>query len=271
MDNTACVSVIIPCFRCKETIARAVASVRAQTLIPSEVILVDDCSDDGTLALLTEIKRRYPKGWVHVLESSTNAGPATARNLGWKAASQPFIAFLDSDDSWHPDKIAIQYNWMLARPEVALTGHAWKEVISETPAFVSSDGVGDADNTFYKVSKLRVLLSNRFPTGSVMLRRELKYRFEEGKRYSEDFLLWADICCSGHQCYYSKLELYNSYKAPFGDSGLSAQLWNMQKGQLSSYHSLFDKGHFGLFSFFFLAGISFLKFVRRCIIRGVRA
>lgn len=270
MSDTACVSVIIPCFRCKETIGRAVASVRAQTRIPSEVILIDDCSDDGTLARLKEIKSYYPNGWVRVLESNINAGPATARNIGWEAASQPFIAFLDADDSWHPEKIAFQYDWMLAQPGVALTGHAWKEVPSGSPACTTMDGLEDVDNTFYQISKFRVLLSNCFPTGSVMLRRELNFRFDDGKRFSEDFLLWADICSSGHQCYYSKLELYNSYKAPFGDSGLSAQLWNMQKGQLRSYHSLFRKGHFGSFSLLLLSAFSLLKFVRRCLIRSAR-
>ena len=60
MIVTAPVSVIIPCFRCTKTIARALASVAAQTLRPAEVILVDDASGDGTRAVLHELQAYYP-------------------------------------------------------------------------------------------------------------------------------------------------------------------------------------------------------------------
>src|SRR5215831_14326963 len=95
------VSAVIPCYRCGATIRRALESVAGQTLLPSEVILVDDCSADGTEAELRQIATEYPQGWIKVVSLSANGGPGVARNGGWDAAAQPYVAFLDADDCWH--------------------------------------------------------------------------------------------------------------------------------------------------------------------------
>ena len=65
--EVAPVSVVVPCFRCADTIADAVASVAAQVLRPAEVLLVDDGSGDGTLERLEELAQAYPQGWIKVL------------------------------------------------------------------------------------------------------------------------------------------------------------------------------------------------------------
>ncbi len=113
----AAVSVVIPCYRCGATIARAVASVLAQTLPVAEIILVDDASGDDTLAALEDIRRGHGDAAVRVLAAPANVGAGEARNLGWNAASQPWVAFLDADDAWHPRKIEIQYGWLLQHPQ----------------------------------------------------------------------------------------------------------------------------------------------------------
>src|SRR5262245_4665161 len=117
------VSAVIPCYRCRGTIHRALDSVAAQTALPREVILVDDCSADGTAEAIGRIASEYPDGWVRVLTLPVNGGPGRARNAGWDAAAQPYVAFLDADDSWHRSKLEIQYGWMRANPHVVLTGH----------------------------------------------------------------------------------------------------------------------------------------------------
>ncbi len=122
----AAVSVIIPCFRCAKTIERAIASVAAQTVLPAEVILVDDASGDGTRLLLSELKSHYATGWVKLVLLDQNVGAGSARNAGWAAASQPLIAFLDADDAWHFRKIEIQHAYMAANPDVALCGHGFR-------------------------------------------------------------------------------------------------------------------------------------------------
>ena len=103
-ESLAPVSVVIPCYRCSLTIRRALASIAQQSLKPAEVILVDDASGDGTLAVLKELASSYPN-WMRLIALETNRGAASARNEGWAAASQPFIAFLDADDTWHREKI----------------------------------------------------------------------------------------------------------------------------------------------------------------------
>ncbi len=94
-------SVIIPTFNRRRTIGRAIDSVLAQRHPPGEIILVDDASSDGTADL---VRRRFPG--VRVLELEVNRGPAVARNTAIRVARHDHLAFLDSDDSWHPDYLA---------------------------------------------------------------------------------------------------------------------------------------------------------------------
>jgi len=94
-NQFAPISVIIPCFRSTKTIERVVASVAAQTLVPIEVILVDDASGDGTLELLKKLCSTYKAGWIKLVAWPTNLGADSVRNAGWAAARQKFIDFLE--------------------------------------------------------------------------------------------------------------------------------------------------------------------------------
>nr|WP_175801934.1 glycosyltransferase [Burkholderia anthina] len=115
--QVAPVSVIVPCYRSVSTLERAVASVYAQTWRPAELILVDDASPDDTLACIERLRSRYGDDWIRVIALPRNGGPGVARNVGWRCATQRFIAFLDADDTWHPDKIARQCGWMVPIPK----------------------------------------------------------------------------------------------------------------------------------------------------------
>ena len=88
------ISVVIPCFRCSATIERAVMSVAVQSVLPNEVILVDDASGDDTLSQLHRLQSRFSTGWIKIIELNTNSGAGTARNKGWDAAKSEFVAFL---------------------------------------------------------------------------------------------------------------------------------------------------------------------------------
>lgn len=259
IKNYASVSVVIPCYRCSETIERAIDSVYNQELLPFEVILVDDFSNDETLSFLYELSRKYPLDWIKIIESPINLGPGSARNLGWNMSTQDYIAFLDSDDSWHPSKISIQYSWMSKNPDVALTGHNTEVAITNNKQVLieSSD--------FYGVGKYKLLIGNRFSTTSVMLKRTLKQRFPSGRRYSEDYSLWLDICFSDEKCARSDKKLAYMYKYIYRDSGLSSHLFEMQKGEIQNYKSLYKRGDINIIYFSSIFLYSYLKFSRRLI------
>jgi glycosyltransferase involved in cell wall biosynthesis len=253
------VSVVIPCYRCSATISRAVESIAQQVMRPQEVILVDDASGDNTLSTLYEIQARYYKGWIKVLCLPRNSGPSTARNAGWEAARESFVAFLDADDSWHPHKIEIQFSWMEANPEVALSAHRY--LLVPGPALEPDDVNNPVPR---KLSFRRMLLSNPISTPTVMLRRELPMRFQDGKRYAEDYLLWLQIACQRH-CWLLDLPLTYLHKAPYGLSGLSAHMWEMEQGVISTYETLYKEHRISLLTFMALVPYSLLKFLRRSI------
>ncbi|HUO76525.1 MAG TPA: glycosyltransferase family 2 protein [Thermodesulfovibrionales bacterium] len=98
------VSVIIPTFNRSQTIGRAIQSVLAQTFQDFEIIIVDDASTDGTKTIVEGLCGPL----VRYLRHERNQGAAAARNTGISAAHGIYLAFLDSDDEWLPEKLSIQ-------------------------------------------------------------------------------------------------------------------------------------------------------------------
>lgn len=123
------ISCIIPVFNGERYLGEALESVLAQTYHPVEVIVVDDGSTDGT----AEVAARYGRQ-ISFLQQ-LNQGPATARNLGLSAAQGTFIAFLDGDDLWHPEKLSRQMARLQERPEIDLCftrfQHSWASELTE--------------------------------------------------------------------------------------------------------------------------------------------
>ena len=99
----ALVSVIIPTYNRRDDIFRALESVFEQEYRPVEIIIVDDCSTDGTIERLAEVEFSVP---VQVIRLPINQGAGAARNIAMAAATGKYIAFLDSDDHWLPNKLA---------------------------------------------------------------------------------------------------------------------------------------------------------------------
>ncbi len=104
-------SVIIPTYNRKPLVIRALISVFNQTLLPDEVIVVDDGSTDGTQQ---EVSRHFPQV-IYLYQ--TNKGVSAARNRGIVAARGEWIAFLDSDDEWLPQKLEKQMAALHQKPE----------------------------------------------------------------------------------------------------------------------------------------------------------
>ena len=262
MNKVVPVSVVIPCFRCASTISRAMNGIIRQTKLPAEIIMVDDASDDETLAVLKKLKVQYGD-WIRIVELHRNVGAASARNSGWNIATQPYIAFLDSDDAWHPRKVEIQYQYMIDNPQVVLSGHSFLELAQS----VTEDLNWPVEvKSVTKITWRKLLLKNQFITPSVMLKKDIPFKFSENKRHMEDHLLWLEIV--GAKLFAVKLNanLAAVYKPMFGASGLSSNMWLMEKAELSNYQYLYMQKHLRFYQYLFLQYFSMAKFFRRLIL-----
>ena len=119
------ISVIIPTYNRSKRLRKALESVVRQRLLPAEVIVVDDGSTDDTPQLIDRIRKISPLNLLYHFQP--NRGPAAARNSGIEKASGKYLAFLDSDDEWHRDKLAHQYEAIRANPHylVSHTQERW--------------------------------------------------------------------------------------------------------------------------------------------------
>jgi glycosyltransferase involved in cell wall biosynthesis len=261
------VSVIIPCYRCSATIGRALESVLHQTLLPSEIFLVDDHSNDTQETLLTLFRLRdaHPCANIKVIALNKNVGPGGARNAAWRHANKTYVAFLDADDTWHPAKLAVQLDWMQAHPEVALTAARTEHLlIAEPLKFIRLPVSAQL------ISPFQLLLKNTLPTRTVMLRREINFRFDPNKRYAEDYWLWLSIVLSGLRAYVLDVSLGFTHKSEFGSRGLSADLWKMWLGEVDTYQRARRAGFISFTISYIYIFFSLLKFIVRLLKRLVR-
>ena len=115
------ISVIVPTYNRAQQLPRALDSILCQSCSPKEIIVVDDGSTDETSALMTS---EYPE---IVFIQQQNTGVSSARNVGIKRASGDWIAFLDSDDEWLPEKLEIQMKALYENPgeKICHTNEIW--------------------------------------------------------------------------------------------------------------------------------------------------
>lgn len=187
------ISVVIPCYNSGRTIRDALRSVQAQTVRPDEVIVVDDGSRDETAAI---VEREFP--WCRLIRQ-VNAGPGAARNRGVAEAKGDWIAFLDGDDAWLPDRLAIQRAASRAMPDVGLWCGGTAPLVS-APDGTCMDATPRADVADDLPSELlelrRFAVVNPVATSSVLVRKDAFARaggFDETLRGPEDYDLWIRV------------------------------------------------------------------------------
>ncbi len=168
------ISVIITAYNSDRFVGQAIESVLSQTHPIHELIVVDDGSTDGT----EEIVRSY-SSVVYVQKS--NGGTSSANNLGLKKANGNYLAFLDSDDLWPPDKLALQLEFLLKHPEV-------DGVFGNHQRFYNAP---KEDWTDEQVADSQRILPARFKA-AMLIRKESFFKvglFDEAIRMG-DFLDW---------------------------------------------------------------------------------
>jgi len=252
------VSVIIPCFRCGDTIARALDSVLTQTRPVAEIILVDDASGDNTTDILVDLAKNDAQR-IRVITLLNNRGPGGARNAAWEVATQPWLAFLDADDAWHSKKIELQFGWLEQQSDIVLCAHEsmlWNTVhCLSSPAWLPP----------FKLAAYPMLLTNPIPTRSVILRKDLPYRFGVNMR-SEDLLLWLTLAFSGQKLWKLPLPLAFTFRPEFSPGGYSGNLIEHEKCELSVFKALYDSRILSLPIFLAASLFSLIKFFRRYLI-----
>jgi glycosyltransferase involved in cell wall biosynthesis len=168
------VSVIIPVYNCQAYVAQAVRSALEQDYPNKEVIVVNDGSTDGTLAVLREFGNA-----IRVVDQP-NGGPPRARNAGLQAARGDYIAFLDADDVWIQGKLSAQVAHMQAHPQVGTNytqWHVWRPEANGVfipPAFASiplRDVPIDTKRSGWRYGRL--LFGSEMLTTTVMVRRSV--------------------------------------------------------------------------------------------------
>jgi len=127
------VSVIIPVFNSEKFIVEAIKSVLAQTYQNFEIILVDDCSTDNSVSLIEILRKNEPR--IHLFKNKVNSGAAISRNRALNEANGQYVAFLDSDDSWYPNKLSQQINLMINKNAFLIFGSI--EMVNEYGELVS--------------------------------------------------------------------------------------------------------------------------------------
>jgi GT2 family glycosyltransferase len=213
------VSVVIPTFNCAAYLAEAVRSVLEQTHPAAEIIVVDDGSTDDTASVVAAL------GDAVVYLRQVNAGVAAARNAGVARATGEYIAFLDADDFWAADKLAIQLLVMDACPDVDLVcADFWLAGDDHRESFIKKKyrlfAAYRLDWPAIFPSRLRLpgtqvdarlgpvfgslFLGNFVNTSSVLLRRRAWERvgsFSERLRTQEDYDYWLKVARHGDCAY----------------------------------------------------------------------
>lgn len=197
------IAVIIPVYNASRTIIRALGGVFSQTLLPAEVIIVDDGSTDNSVALISQSKYQ---DFVSII-SIANSGPSHARNIGIKASKSNYIALLDADDEWiFNDKLKHQLALMKANENIVLVDSFAKVYWNKDKVFEIREV--KHGNVFKQLLSKNIVNA----TSSVLLKRsaieEAGY-FDTEIRFGEDRLLWALLAKIGQ---FSTLKEFAVYK-----------------------------------------------------------
>lgn len=257
-------SIVIPVYNSARTIVRALDSIKAQTYkCEYEIIIVNDGSVDDSEDIIKEYQRENKDINIQLI-SQANAGAATARNEGIKNSRGKYIAFLDSDDEWLPEKLDVQLKFMKVHPDVKMIGST-----INGREFKSSIIKKFSEYTYITFNDQ--LLRNYFQPSTVVIESEILKRtglFPEGQRYAEEGNFFFKILYC-YQCVLVNRSLLNFgfNKKGWGDGGLSGNIKEMQKGEIRNLRFLRDSNYISRPKYAMLFIYSYLKYSRRVLIK----
>lgn len=234
MPRQGGVSVVIPTFDRESVLPRALGSVFAQTRPPTEVIVVDDGSTDGTVRRL-EVE--YPQ---ITLLTQDNRGVSAARNRGIEAASEEWIALLDSDDEWTATKLERQLDGLAAHPEILVchTDEIWirhHRRVNPKRRHAKYGGW---------IFQYCLPLCAMSPSSIVIHRSvfDTVGLFDEEMPACEDYDLWLRICAR-----YPVLYLDEALVVKYGGhpDQLSRRVWGLDRFRIRALEKVLESGELG--------------------------
>ena len=221
------ISVVIPTFNRRRLLCRALDSVNSQRKTPFEVIVVDDGSDDGTQQM---IAKRY-RDVVYLHQS--NQGVSSARNRGIKSARGDWIALLDSDDEWFPEKLGLQSGALDANTDFQIchTDEIWirhgKRVNQMHKHEKSGGWIYEKCLPLCVISPSSVLIH-------CSVFQDVGY-FDEQLPACEDYDLWLRICAF-YQVLYLDQPLVRKYGGH--EDQLSRRFWGMDRFRITAMEKM---------------------------------
>ncbi|MEG0031600.1 glycosyltransferase family 2 protein [Acinetobacter sp.] len=246
------ISVIMPHYNNGLDVKRAYESILRQTLLPQEIIIIDDCSLDKSILMELESAHVDSKIDLKIIYLEVNSGPSVARNVGVKVSDSKYIAFLDCDDVWHPEKLLIQYQYMIEN-DLGFSFHRYSAFPVTTPKeFLQNK----------KINVKSLAISQIICTPTVMVKRSCFENFDENLRYCEDFLCWV---MSNNSKYFYMIDrvLSNGFKRQYGESGLSSNMEGMHNGFLAACYILWSKGYWGWGCYIYFIFLEYIKYPLR--------
>jgi glycosyltransferase involved in cell wall biosynthesis len=259
------ISVVIPVYNATSTIFNTLESVRNQEFDDSlEIIVVNDGSTDDSPDLVTKYKNEYQELNIRMIDK-TNGGVASARNAGIKAAKGEFIALLDSDDEWLPNKLKTIMPYF-SNTEIKCIGSSRNGRILKC-----------GFKTIKKLTRIypHDLVFRWNPqTSSVVFCKSIVEKlgfYNEDMKYAEDGEYWLRIA---HHCGFfvipDSLVITGDGKHDYGDSGLSANLKAMHIGELKAIYSAYNMGAITSFTYCLARLFAILKYMKRRIVVTMR-
>lgn len=254
------ISVIIPVYNAEKSIEKSLISIKNQTWEGVfEIILVNDGSSDRSKTIIENYQQNHQDQNI-ILINQENRGVSKARNAAMKIAQGDYIALLDSDDEWLPEKTEKQMKF-LENQNIDFISSLWNNENITFPYKLQPP------NKLVKITLKKLLFKITGQTSTAIFKRKIFENtgfFDENQNYSEDANYWMRIS-EKNQMYLlpEKLVIAGNGKKSFGFSGLSANLKEMEKGIQKNIWEMYQTKRINFPEYLFYFVISKLKFAIR--------
>ena len=256
------ISIIIPYYNAINTIERTLFSIYNQTYNNYEVIVINDKSTDNPFPIINTYKLKFENNNNNFkyIELDENCGPSKARNYAWDISEGDYLAFLDSDDFWHCQKLETCVNF-LAISKAHMLIHSCEVYNGNAIDKIILNKYGD-ENVFnlFKSNKYKWLLRNHSVTPSVVLNQKITLRFRDSMKYSEDYDLWLRVVFNYNNTFEIIGPTLTFLGKPFMiGNGLSSNVHKMRVGEFQLYYNFCKQNKVYLIILPFLIINSILK------------